>query len=200
VSSAQGRPTTAIDYQDRNGHGTACTTLLLAVAPACAVIPIRIFDESLETTPDILEAALRWAGDRGIKLINLSLGTLRKDAAFRLFQVCNWLRDLGTIIVAAGVFGKDAWSFPAVFEPVLGVGVSDRVDRQVVEYTVGAAVECRVKGERILRGLDGRYRVSNATSFATPIVTGLIARWLEEEPFLNVDGVRKRLSRGGWAS
>jgi subtilisin family serine protease len=66
---------TSKDDADRLGHGTACINTLLAIAPACEVVPIRVFESTLETAPTELIRAIDWAVNSGSHVINLSLGT-----------------------------------------------------------------------------------------------------------------------------
>ncbi|MCG8457752.1 MAG: S8 family serine peptidase, partial [Holophagales bacterium] len=61
--------------RDRIGHGTACAHIVLSLAPAAEIVPVRVFDERLETSPEAIVAALGWAVEEGIDVVNLSLGS-----------------------------------------------------------------------------------------------------------------------------
>lgn len=189
------------DDHDRNGHGTTCTSVLLDVAPDCEVVPIRVFGHQIETSPDVLIAGIDWATAQGLPLLNVSLGTFRRDALRPLYGACQRARSRGTIIVAAARRTPHDWAYPAVFEPVIGVGAVMIADPYAVRYTPGAGVECALNAvNRNARGLEGRSVLVSGTSFAAPVVTGLIARWLEDQPGMDLDLVRNRMAWTGAAA
>jgi len=122
--------------------------------------------------------------------VNLSLGTVQSDRLASLYDSFARLRREGLIVVAA--VRQDGWSYPAVFEPVLGVGSAAVHGLFEVEYRPSAAIECGVRtSHRPVRGVTDRL-IKNSTSFAAPVVTGLVARWLGDDPSLDLDGVRNR--------
>ena len=159
------------DTQDRHGHGTACTDLLLQRAPGIEVYPIRVFGRRLETSVPTLQAALLWAAEARLDLVNVSLGTHRPDARERLYAACEVARRAGVVVVAA-VHNTEGWSYPAAFANVLSVGAAARPHPLDVEYWPGALVECRAMsdGQRA-RVLGGRLAPTWGTSFAAPNVT-----------------------------
>ena len=184
------------DDHDRHGHGTMCTNIILDATNECAVLPIRVFGTDLETSPDTLVEAISFAADRGLKLINLSLGTLRRDAARALYLACDAAVRRGVIIIAAARPGADGWSYPAVFEPVIGVGSAKLEDPMAIWYRPGDPIECGVRtSRRATRGLRGFATVVDGTSFGAPLVTAMVARWLGDTPDLTVVSVRARLER-----
>jgi subtilisin family serine protease len=186
------------DDNDRNGHGTVCASIILEIAPECRVVPIRVFGVRTETSVEVLVAAVDWATAQGIRVLNLSLGTLHEDLMHVLYRACERARRAGVVIVAAVHAGADEWSYPAVFDPVIGVGAANLDDPFTIRYTQGAAVECAVRtSQRRARGLAGRDVLVSGTSYAAPVVTGLIARWLQRSPGMDLDAVRSRFSREG---
>ena len=181
------------DDNDRQGHGTACSSIVLSLAPECTIIPVRVFGTTLETSPSSLIYAIEWARTLGVKLINLSLGTARHDIGSHLYVACELARRDGVIIVAAAT-NTNELCFPAVFQPVIGVGASALDDLSAIDYRHGDAIECRLRTRRRpVRWLGNRERLADGTSFAAPVVTGLIALWLADDPTLDVEGVRNRL-------
>jgi subtilisin family serine protease len=63
------------DYLDRLGHGTCVTAVIREKAPEAELYAVKIFDRKLAATIDKLVAGLRWAIERRMDLVNLSLGT-----------------------------------------------------------------------------------------------------------------------------
>jgi len=190
-------PRTSTDDHDVHGHGTRCTHIVLRFAPRCRILPMRVFGSSLETSPQIIAAAIEWASRRGVRLLNLSLGTTREDAIPLLYAACESARRSGTIIVAAAGSNGSPVAYPARFEPVISVNWGSPSLPFLIRYRPGAEVECEV-------GRPARSTVETisetgaaASSLATPVVTGLIAGWLAEDSTLSLDGVRKRLAAMG---
>ncbi|WP_343573430.1 S8 family serine peptidase [Pseudomonas sp.] len=92
---------------DRLGHGSAVCEAILARAPEARLCVAQVFDERGVTSPLQLAAALRWLGEQGVRVINLSLG-VRQDRPI--------LHDAVADLVAAGVLV--CASSPARGEPV----------------------------------------------------------------------------------
>jgi hypothetical protein len=186
--------TWSMNDQDRNGHGTLCIKLILGTAPNCEIVPIRVFGARLETSPSILVAALRWAMGSGIKLLNLSLGTSRDDVVGTLLTVCEEARRAGIVMVAAAGPGN-GWSYPAVFESVIGVGIAASESPCEIQFRRGAPIECAVANRRrTVTGLDGKPRTVRGTSFGTALITGKVATWLAQDSGLSLEDVRGLLA------
>lgn len=176
------------DDHDRIGHGTLCTQFLLQIAPSVAVVPLRVFGKRLETSPPTIVAAIKWATDNGVGLLNLSLGTAGTDWMPQLYRACSDARDAGVIIVAAA----RGMSFPASFEPVISVGAARYRTPFNYSYWPDNAVECLSLGHR--RAWNrGRIVRTAGSSFAAPNITGLIALMLERWPGLALKDVRAAL-------
>ncbi|HEY0036168.1 MAG TPA: S8 family serine peptidase [Longimicrobium sp.] len=107
------------DDHDVLAHGTACVDLVLRVAPDARVVPVRVFGGKLETLPGTIHSALLWAIEAGVQVINVSLGTRLEHARDALYVACERARRAGIIVVTAGHNAND-WSYPAIFENVVG--------------------------------------------------------------------------------
>ncbi len=182
------------DDHDRIGHGTACTDLILRIAPEATVHPIRVFGGRLETDATIIKAAILWALERRCQVVNISLGTLRADALYMLYATCELARREGLLLVAAN-HNSNAWSYPAIFENVISVG-SGRFDSPFDYcYRPDEAVECLAKGkQQLVRSLGGKKEITSGTSFAAPNITGIIALFLERYPGASLEEVRHLLA------
>jgi subtilisin family serine protease len=187
------------DDQDRIGHGTGVAHHVLAVAPGCRVLPVRVFGGTLETSPRALVTAIGAAVRRGARVVNLSLGTESGDALRPLYAACERARLAGAIVVAAGGnFGETA--YPAVFDPVIGVASGDFASPFDFRYRAGAALEVEAWGMRVpVAGLGGRATTAAGTSVAAGGVSGIVARLLELHPAATVDDVRALLARAAVA-
>jgi subtilisin family serine protease len=189
------------DDHDTNGHGTGCIDIIRRIAPDAEIVPIRVFGQHIETSPGTLQAAIRWAMEQELPLVNVSLGTLRQDAMKPLYVTCERARRRGSILVTAA-HNVSEWSFPAVFENVLSVGLlpeeeQARADtRYAYHFRPNDATECLAQGRhQRVQWINDRTVVSSGTSFAAPILTGILALMMESRPDLTLDTVRPLLAR-----
>lgn len=183
------------DDNDVLGHGTACADVILQVAPDARVIPVKVFGNKLETSPGTLEAALQWAIDAGVQVINVSLGTRLEGTLHPLYRACERARQAGIIIVAAGHNAND-WSYPAIFENVIGVSAARFDNPYHFHYRAEHAMECVGWGvERPVLWVGGERVVRHGTSFAAPGVAGIVALIRERFPQARLEEVREMLAR-----
>lgn len=183
------------DDQDVLGHGTACADLVLRVAPDARVVPVRVFGRVLETSPGTLHAALLWAIDAGVQVINVSLGTRLEGTLHPLYAACERARRAGIIVVAAG-HNADDWSYPAIFENVIGVAAGRFDSPYEFRYRPEDAMECQAWGlDQEVTWIGGERTVRNGTSFAAPNVAGIVALILERHPGATLEEVREHLAR-----
>ena|GEM_PF-1129798 len=183
------------DDHDRVGHGTACIHQILRIAPDARVIPVRVFGRELETSPGTLHAGLVWAMEQGVQVINLSLGTTLKWPQRLLYAACEQARQRGIIVVAAG-HNSQSWSYPAIFENVIGVAADRFSSAFDYRSTPDDWMEVEAWGvEQPVVWLGGETQVKHGTSFAAPNVAGIIALLLERHPGATLEEVRDLLRR-----
>jgi subtilisin len=183
------------DDHDLLGHGTACGDLVLRIAPDARVIPVKVFGRVLETSPGTLHAALVWALDAGVRVINVSLGTRLEGTLHPLYAVCEKARRAGIVVVAAGHNAND-WSYPAIFENVIGVSAGRFESPFHFRFRPEHAMECEAWGvDQPVLWIGGERVVKHGTSFAAPNVAGIVALILERHPEATLDEVREMLGR-----
>lgn len=189
-------PVTGIEWSDDDSdrlmHGTRCAQLALHIAPDARIVPLRVFDADLETSPALIEAALDRAVGAGIRVINLSLGARREHAMHGLYRACEQARDASAIVVAAT--STDGRMFPAAFDNVLSVGSGCFATPFQHTYVPDTLVECVASGRVRTGSGDVRSpQQAGAPSFAAPRIAGMVALLLERWPTLDLDGVRAKL-------
>jgi subtilisin len=183
------------DDHDLLGHGTACADLVLAVAPDARVVPVKVFGGVLETSPGTLHAALLWAIEAGVQVVNVSLGTRLEGTLHPLYAACEKARRAGIVVVAAGHNAND-WSYPAIFENVIGVSAGRFESPFAFRFRPEHAMECEAWGvEQPVLWTGGRRIVKHGTSFAAPNVAGIVALILERHPGASLEEVRELLAR-----
>ncbi len=182
------------DDRDRIGHGTACCDILLGMAAGITIVPIRVFGDQLETSPELIVAAIDWAAEERIDIVNLSLGTHLKSALEPLYLACDRARERGVLVVSA-VNMSQGWSYPAVFDNVLSVQAGSFANVFDFFYRRDEAVECLAQGERDVRWLGSSRRQVSGSSFAAPHISAIVALLLESHPGADIENIRTLLSR-----
>jgi thermitase len=195
------------DPQDGHGHGTHVAgtiaagengTGIIGIAPDASVMPLRVLDSDGGGNSADVAAAFAYAGDRGVRVVNASLGSGYPSQVER-----RAIHDHpGTLyVVAAGNGGADSVGdnndddtreYPCAHdEPnLICVGATDATDARAAFSNYGAAsVDLFAPGQDIVsgwaRGLptvlnqyfgvgDG-YEIMLGTSMAAPHVAGAAA-------------------------
>jgi subtilisin family serine protease len=197
----------ADECQDRIGHGTICTDLILRVVPAATVIPLRIFGTRYRANLETVIRAIEYASDSRISILSLSLSTLQADCVHRLYRACARATSNGVVIVASAFGSQNLPGGPAAFEPVIGVGVFPFNGVLQFDYRRGEAIEFVASApSHAARGLGGHLlRVWPQASYSTATITGLAALLRARFPSASYLEIRRNLANlahltNPWAS
>ncbi|MEL6772899.1 MAG: S8 family serine peptidase, partial [Bacteroidota bacterium] len=117
-------------YEDgTQDHGTLTAGVMSAsldgegmagTAPGCPVVVLRAFGRDGAAEDDDLAAALVYAADLGVDVINLSFGRTRSSPL--LHEALRYANGKGTVLVASGGnVGGDAPHYPSDYPEVIGV-------------------------------------------------------------------------------
>lgn len=175
-------------------HGTHVTSIIFGqpsssvpgIAPGCRGLIVPVFadeEESLAPCSQLdLARAITQAVEQGANVINISGGQLTQSAEPDPFltnaiQLC---RENNVLIVAAtGNDGCACLHLPAAIASVLAVGAMDAQLQPMGFSNWGEAYQTNgilAPGENILGAVpDGGTKTMSGTSFATPIVSGIVA-------------------------
>ena len=167
------------DFVDRLGHGTAVAAAIRETAADAELFAVKVFDRVLSTSIASLVDGIDWAAGNGMHVVNLSLGTPRREHEAALAAAVERAARANMLVVAARQDNGQSW-LPGSLAGVLPVEVdwalprdryrSAQVDGVTVFYASGFAREIPgVPPERNLHGI----------SLAVANMTGLIARAIE---------------------
>lgn len=176
-------------------HGTHVTSIIFGqhdspvrgIAPHCRGLIVPVFTDGREgglapCSQIDLARAITQAVEQGANVINISGGQLAVSAesdqllanAVRLCRENNVL-----IVAAAGNDGCACLHVPAALESVLAVGAMNAQGNPINLSNWGEAYQFQgilALGENILGAIPrGETAVKTGTSFATPIVSGIVA-------------------------
>lgn len=192
---------------DDDGHGTSVASILSAnhnngnglagVAPNAEIMIIKANKineegESRFSESDLVDA-IYYAVDNGADIINMSLGgegynQLMQDAV-------NYAYDNQVIIVAAaGNDGDNSVIYPAAYNNVISVAATDEF-REVADFSVyNEFVDISAPGVDIVNiTMDNNAVIGNGTSFAAPIISGVLALYKSGYPDDDIEKLINKL-------
>lgn len=175
------------------GHGTAAAGQVQRVAPAADLISVRVLGESREGSSEALVSALQWVVDQNIHVVNMSLSTMRLALALRIGHAVDELYARGIPCVCAKGYQQHGRDYPTCFGASIGV-TYDQLEPAELRYRAGDLVEFIAPGvDATVAWQHGSMRKVTGSSYATPLVTGIIARILAASPGLSVFEVKTLL-------
>ncbi|MFF4248710.1 S8 family serine peptidase [Streptomyces sp. NPDC001822] len=179
---------------DAAGHGTACAAIIHRVAPEAALTSVRILGPGLGGDGNALLEALRWAVAERFHVINLSLSSRKEDFRAMLHEIADEAYFSRVAIVAAA-HNSPVRSFPWTFPSVISVGSHESEDTERLEVSSDPPVEFFAAGVKIeVPWTNGSSSRLSGNSFATPHVSGFVARILGKHPNLPVSEIKHVLA------
>ena len=189
---------------DANDHGTLVAGVTSATTDngvgisgmgfRSSYMPIKIFRSEDDRFAFGYEAIV-YAADQGCQVINLSWGGANAYSRFGQ-DVINYavLEKDAVVIAAAGNSGEEENFYPASYEHVLSVAVSDASDNKVNQTTFNHFIDLMAPGNRnyTTRKGDG-YGYASGSSFSAPLVAGAAALVRAQFPDLNALQVMEKL-------
>lgn len=195
---------------DQHGHGTSVASVLAmqhntiggaGIVPKVQILPIELRDCQRNTQGECIngysalntftiERAIDYARSKGVKIINLSLGSDSPDAYVR--QAIDRFNQEGGIVVAAagnGATNGNPKYYPAYEENTIAVGAITRSGTRASYSTfhdridLVAPVDGNTSTEHVLvQNQEGNFVRRVGTSFAAPQVVGVIALMVSINP------------------
>jgi subtilisin len=158
------------------GHGTACASIIHALAPAASLLSVRVLGPDNRGKGLAFAAGLEWAIDQGASVINLSLSS-RSEALFGVFHdLADRAYFAGALLVCAANNVTGA-SYPSLFAAVISVAAHDVRDPDVWFYNPAPPVEFGAYGLDVDVAWKGGGRiVATGNSFAAPHIAACAAR------------------------
>ncbi|HJU91604.1 MAG TPA: S8 family peptidase [Pyrinomonadaceae bacterium] len=204
----------ASDPMDDNGHGTHCAGIIGAegennvgiagVNWNIKIMPLKFMNAGgFGTTKDAIEA-INYVIDRkkagvNVRIISASWGSTQKSRALEDVIRKAYENDI-LFVAAAGNATTDndrRPHFPSSYNVpnVISVAALDRNDQLARFSNYGAkSVAIAAPGVEILSTwLGNQYEEKSGTSMATPVIAGVAALILAENPRMSVDDLRKKL-------
>ncbi|MBR6158843.1 MAG: peptidase S8 [Lachnospiraceae bacterium] len=182
------------DPMDDNDHGTHVSGIIAAksgngysMAGVCAqaqILPIKVLNASGQGDTDDIAKAVKYAVDKGAKVINMSLGGRKSNGDPVMPSECGevekafkYAKKKGvTIIAAAGNESKKNLSYPANSKYTISVGAIDNRDKLAYFTNTGKGLDLVAPGVSIPSLIrNGEVAFLSGTSMSCPAVAGVVA-------------------------
>ncbi|HMJ25497.1 MAG TPA: S8 family serine peptidase [Pyrinomonadaceae bacterium] len=176
------RPSTS---GDQAGHGTACAGIIASVAPEAELYSVKVLGPKASGSGDMFLVGLDYAIKQKFKVINLSLGTTKRDFFAPLHELLDRAYQAGCIVVSAAN-NLPYPSYPSIFSSsVVSVVKRSGGDPFNFGYRYGQVIEVVAPGVEVTTTWPGGgYRQLTGNSFACPYIVGIIALIVEAYPNL----------------
>ena len=200
------------NYNTADGvyHGTMVSGLIagngtsyMGTAYNAKIVPIKAFNDKGSGNTGTMANGILEAVKLGCDVINMScgslVGSLDRNTEDTLRDATEYALKKGVIIVAAAgnvngekygtatVGTKDSIMYPAAYDGVISVGNIDRYGNLSSSSIENDYVDVVAPGKYITGLLNTNpsgYKGASGTSFASPIVAGVVACMLEAKPDL----------------
>lgn len=180
---------------DTLGHGTAVAGTVAAATNNGAgvagvtwsnrVMPLVVVDETDSATYSDIARAICHAADRGVRVINISLGGPAPSATLQ--DAVDYAWNKGAVIFAAAMnAGTSTPYYPAACRRAVAVSATDANDNLAAFSGFGSWITLSAPGSGILTTANGGgYGYWAGTSFASPIAAAVAGLALSVNPSLS---------------
>lgn len=171
-------------HNDSFGHATAVAGIIHGFAPEARITSVKVLGAGLGGKAAGFLRGLGWAVEQGFDVINLSLGTTRRDWALPFYEVCDQAYFRGCMVVTAANNVTRA-SFPSLFGSVTSVACNLATDPFRFHYNPAPPTEFLARGIDVdVAWRGGTYVKGTGNSYAAPHIAGLAALIRSKHPGL----------------
>ncbi|MEV7714056.1 type VII secretion-associated serine protease mycosin [Streptomyces sp. NPDC088270] len=209
------------EHTDYDGHGTSMAGLIagtgrsnggngaFGLAPGAKILPIRMPESGVGATQAegdakfnrVAPVAIRYAVERGAKVINISLGV--EEGSQALTDAVKYALDNGSLVfAAAGNSGDGAnlLEYPVGTPGVVGVGAIGHDAKKTDESQYGPQIDFTAPGIDMVHPCKGGTQLckTSGTSDATAIASASAALiWAKHPDWTNNQVLRVMLNTAG---
>lgn len=170
---------------DQAGHGTACAGIITSIAPDVELYSVKVLGPQGSGSGEMFLVGLDYAIKQRYQVINLSLGTTKREYFAAVRDLLDRAYQAGCVIVAAAN-NLPYPSYPSICtSSVVSVVKRSGGDPFNFAYRYGQVIEMVAPGVEVRTTWPGGgYRQLTGNSFACPYVVGMVALIKEAYPDL----------------
>lgn len=191
--------------QDCNGHGTHVAGTIAGTtygaAKKATIHSVRVLDCNGSGMSSSILQGIDWIAKnhKGATVANMSLGSTKSTSVNNAVQ--NAIGSGVNFVVAAGNDNKDACGYsPASTGNAITVGATNFTDARSTFSNYGSCVDIFAPGEKITSSdyqNNSGSKTMSGTSMASPLVAGVVARYLSGNPSASTDQVSSAIKSWG---
>lgn len=171
-------------HDDSFGHGTACAGIIHGIAPDARITSVKVLGAGLTGKAAAFLRGLAWAVDNDFDVVNLSLGTTRKDWALPFYEICDRAYFTNSFVVTAANNVQRA-SYPSLFASVASVACNLSSDPFRFHFNPEPPTEFLAPGVDVeVAWKDGGRLIATGNSYAAPHLAGIAALVRSKHPRL----------------
>lgn len=130
------------EYNDLNGHGTYCASIIRRFCPDVKLTIIKILDQCKMGRSECLIEALHYLYHNPVDVISMSLSTQDNQYEKELGIICKKIEESGMIMVSS-LANHAEISYPAVYEGVIGVKGALFLEEKEYIYHPDRVIQCQ---------------------------------------------------------
>lgn len=187
---------------------------IAGIVPQVRIMPLSVCDGKACLSSHLLAGPVRYAVDNGAQVINMSLVAKHTTFNPELTEAISYAHSRGvTVVIAAGNgagTGEEKIGVNTTLQPltplcnelrpthIIGVGAASDVGKLLPWSNYGKCMDVATYGENVLTTtttdeLSGVYAFTEWTSFAAPIIAGIVALWYAEYTDPHPDAIYEAL-------
>lgn len=186
------------DPTDKYGHGTHVAGIIVDCTPGVDVkiLPVRALDSAGRGNVSTIGNAIRYAVQKGAKVINLSLGSY---SHYKYLEECiAYANNKGvTVVAAAGnESGNVRYVCPAHLSSPIVVGAINSKGSRAYFSNYGSSLDVVAPGVGIRScWLRGGYAMADGTSMSTPFISAAAAMYRLKYPSYKPSNIEKLIKK-----
>lgn len=183
---------------DYISHGTIVLQIISKYNSKCKFSSVKVLDNDARGTISSFAQGIEWCIAHNVDVIHMSIGTTYSLEISKITKLINQAIKRKIIIIASQS-NDFIYTIPACLDGVIGVRNSDEFlpCDYIVQYSSWEGIDILTSSRHILNMAYGQNKVLGpSNSFASPYITALVAKIINEKGRITKNQMLNELSKG----